>query len=114
MVCDFERSWDWQTLNSHNLWPPVGVVRNLFFDGFRSVLPWTGFVLFGMWLGRFDLQKRAVYWPVLLTAAGISVAAQGVSQILVSHFLTPPREGLDAETVNALFCTESIPALCLF
>ena len=30
--------------------------RNLFYDGFRSIFPWTGFLLFGMRLGRQDLS----------------------------------------------------------
>ncbi|MGL4419525.1 MAG: heparan-alpha-glucosaminide N-acetyltransferase domain-containing protein, partial [Gemmataceae bacterium] len=49
LVGDFEKNWDWRTLTYRNLWTPTGVVRNLFYDGFRSVLPWTGFILFGMW-----------------------------------------------------------------
>src|SRR4051794_16562163 len=48
LALDFEKNWDWPTLTYHGLWTPTGLVRNLFYDGFRSVLPWTGFVLFGM------------------------------------------------------------------
>jgi uncharacterized protein len=65
-VVDFEKNWDWTTLTYRRLWTPAGLVRNLFYDGFRSVLPWTGFVLFGMWLGRLDLRGRTVngrVWP---------------------------------------------------
>ena len=35
--------------------------------------------------------------------------AEVVSRTLVSYFLTHPREGVDAETVKALFGTESMP-----
>lgn len=114
VVGDFEKNWDWQTLTYHNLWSPAGVVRNLFYDGFRSVLPWTGFVVFGMWLGRLDLADRRTNWRVLLAAVAVAVAAEAASRLLESHFRAHPREGLDAETVHALFGTESMPALPLF
>jgi uncharacterized membrane protein YeiB len=90
------------------------VIRNLFYDGFRSVLPWTGFVLFGMWLGRLDLSDRRTGSRVVVAAVTVAVAAEGMSRLLVSYFLAHPGDGLDAETVKALFGTESMPALPLF
>ena len=111
---DFEKNWDWQTLTYRNLWTPAGVIRNLFYDGFRSVLPWTGFVLYGMWLGRLDLTNPRTGRRVLLAAVGVAATAQATSRPLVSYFGAHPVDGLDAETVKALFGTESMPALPLF
>ena len=51
---------------------PAGLVRNLFFDSFRSVFPWTGLILYGMWLGRIDLLNPLINRRVF--AAGVSVA----------------------------------------
>ena len=56
LTVDYEKNWDWSTMTYHGLWTAQGVVRNLFYDGFRSVFPWTGLFLFGMWLGRRDLR----------------------------------------------------------
>ena len=114
MAGDFEKNWDWQTLTYRNLWTPAGVIRNLFYDGFRSVLPWTGFVLFGMWLGRLDLTDSWTGLRALLAATGVVMAAESVSMLLVSYFVAHPADGLDAATVKALFGTESMPALPLF
>jgi uncharacterized protein len=50
---------------------------------------------------------------VLLVAAGVALSAELVSWLLVSYFLEHPH-GMDAETVKALFGTESMPALPLF
>lgn len=111
---DFEKNWDWQTLTYRNLWTPTGVFRNLFYDGFRSVLPWTGFVLFGMWLGRIDLTESRTGLRVALAAFGVAVSAEFASRLLVTQLLAHPADGLDAETVKALFGTESMPALPLF
>jgi uncharacterized protein len=114
VVGDFEKNWDWRTLTYHNLWSVSGIIRNLFYDGFRSVLPWSGFVLYGMWLGRLDLADRRVNRRVLGIGATVAVAAEVTSRLLVSHFVAQPAVGWDAETVHALFGTESMPALPLF
>jgi uncharacterized membrane protein YeiB len=114
LAADFERNWDWATLTYRNLWSPSGAVRNLFYDGFRSVLPWTGVLLFGMWLGRFDLRDPRLNTRVMLAAAGTALAAEVASRALVSLLLARPRPGLDRETVTALFGTESVPAFPLF
>jgi uncharacterized protein len=112
LVLDFEKNWDWSTLTYRRLWTPAGLVRNLFYDGFRSVLPWTGFLFFGMWLGRLDLRHRRVSRRVVLAGAGVTLAAEAISWLCVSYLLSRP--GADAETVRALFGTESMPALPLF
>jgi uncharacterized protein len=113
LMVDFEKNWDWTTLTYRGLWTPTGLVRNLFYDGFRSVLPWTGFLLFGMWLGRRDLLNPGVNGRVLLAAVSAALGAEIVSWFCVSYFLAHPR-GMDSDTVKALFGTESMPALPLF
>jgi uncharacterized membrane protein YeiB len=113
LLVDFGKHWDWATMTYHRLWTPAGLVRNLFYDGFRSVFPWTGFLLFGMWLGRLDLRDPAVSRRVLLAAIATAVGAEVVSWGCVRYFLARPH-GMDAETVKALFGTESMPALPLF
>jgi uncharacterized protein len=113
LILDFEKNWDWTTLSYRRLWTPIGLVRNLFYDGFRSVLPWTGFVLVGMWLGRLDLRQPRINQRVLLAALGTALGAEVFSWSLVNYFLANPH-GMDAETIKALFGTESMPALPLF
>jgi uncharacterized membrane protein YeiB len=113
LVLDFEEHWDWNTMTYQGLWTPWGLVRNLFYDGFRSVLPWTGYLLFGMWLGRLPLREPAVNSRVVLTAIGVAVAMEVLSALCVGYLRAEGR-GLDEETITALFGTESMPALPLF
>jgi len=47
VVVDYSQNWDWSTMTYHGLWTASGLVRNLFYDGFRSVFPWTGLLLLG-------------------------------------------------------------------
>jgi uncharacterized membrane protein YeiB len=113
LVLDFEKNWDWDTLTYSRLWTPTGLIRNLFYDGFRSVLPWTGFVFFGMWLGRRDLLDRAVNRRVALAALATAGGAEVTSWLCVRSLLAHPH-GMEPGTVKALFGTESLPALPLF
>ena len=64
-------NWNLETLAYTGLGTPEGFLRNLFLDGFHPVFPWIAFYLFGMWLGRTDLnnlawRKRLASWSGLL------------------------------------------------
>jgi uncharacterized membrane protein YeiB len=110
---EYETNWEWSTLTYHHLWTLRGIVRNLFYDGFRSVFPWTGLLVFGMWLGRRDLCDRAVNTRVVLSAVAAATLAELVSWGCVSYFRAHPH-GMDDETIKALFGTDSMPPLPLF
>jgi uncharacterized membrane protein YeiB len=113
LAIDYETNWEWSTLTYHHLWTLRGSVRNLFYDGFRSVFPWTGLLIFGMWLGRRDLCDRAVNTRVVLAAVAASTVAELVSWGCVGYFRAHPH-GMDDETIKALFGTDSMPPLPLF
>ena len=54
---NYETGWDFITLNYHNFWTIPGFIRNLFYNGFHPVVPWSSFMLMGYWLGKQDLHK---------------------------------------------------------
>jgi uncharacterized membrane protein YeiB len=113
LVVDYEKNWDWATMTYHRLWTRQGVVRNLFYDGFRSVFPWTGLLVFGMWLGRWDLRSRSMNTWIVLAAVGTALVAELVSWLCLRDFRAHPH-GMDEPTIKALFGTESMPPLPLF
>jgi uncharacterized membrane protein YeiB len=113
LAIDYETNWEWSTLTYHHLWTLRGAVRNLFYDGFRSVFPWTGLLIFGMWLGRRDLCDRAVNTRVVLAAVAAAMLAELVSWWCVGYFREHPHR-MDDETIKALFGTDSMPPLPLF
>jgi uncharacterized protein len=112
-IFDYDRHWNWIELIYGDLWSPQGILRNLFYDGFRSVFPWTGLLIFGMWLGRLDFSSRPFRRHVLLAAAIIALASEAVSAGLVTLGDAHLAE-LDHLTVVALFGTKSMPPLPLF
>lgn len=112
-VLDYGRHWDWRTLEYRDLWTPAGVVRNLFYDGFRSVFPWAGLLVFGMWLGRRDVRQPRVRWRVLAWGLAVAVGVELLSAVLVRAGLAAG-DGTPAEDIVAVAGTESMPPLPLF
>jgi len=114
-VLDYERNWDWSTMTYHNLWTKEGIVRNLFFDGFRAVFPWSGFLFFGMWLGRHEMRDHATLMKCVVRGFAIMVIAETVSAFSVWILLSEPNHDPSRhEEVIALFGTRSMPPLPLF
>lgn len=55
---DYDAGWDWQTYTYTGFWTPTGFLRNLMFNGWHPVVPWLGFLLFGILLSRMPLAER--------------------------------------------------------
>lgn len=111
-LLNYEQNWDWRTLTYHNLWTLPGALRNLFYDGFRSIFPWSGFLFLGMWLGRLDLADPKNNRRCLITGLTVMLAAEIVSRICV-HLLSYG-DAKKQEEIHALFGTGSMPPLPLF
>jgi len=109
---DYEAHWDWDSMTYFDLWTFEGVLRNLFYDGFRSVFPWSAFLFFGMWLGRRDLRDRTRCRRLLWISLIATVVAEVVSRQTVS--LLTDGAGVRPEEADYLFGTVSMPPLPLF
>jgi uncharacterized protein len=109
-LVDYSQNWKWESMTYQNLWSVSGQVRNLFYDGFRSVFPWSGFLFFGIWLGRFDWRNRRTAWTCLLGGGSAALIVELVSRLLVALV----GEHTDQETAVALAGTTSMPALPVF
>jgi len=113
VLLDYERGWDWDTLEYDGIWTAGGMLRNLFFNGFHPVVPWLAFVLVGMALGRRNLSEPAVRRRVFAWGAGAAVAAEGISYALV-RALSRGASAEDRELIAALLGTEPMPPLPLY
>lgn len=110
---EYEAGWDWQSLSYEGFWTPAGFVRNLFFNGFHPVFPWTAFLLIGMVLGRQDLRNLAVRRRVMVWGVGVAVVAEAVSWILVKT-LSAGAGPVGVELVSDLFGTAPMPPMPLY
>jgi len=103
----------WNTDTYLAAWTPTNILRDLFYAGSRSVCPWTGVLLFGMWLGRLDWRLPETQWKALACAGTLLVSAEVVSWWLVS-LLTEEPVSLDSEVVVTLLGTQSMPPMPQF
>ena len=105
LVCDYFQGWDWETLTYPDLWTGASpLFRNLFFNGFHPLFPWTAFFLFGMWLGRrrldsISLARRLVVSGLLLVL--VLEAISGFSSLYASP----------ASRIGEFLSTEFFPPL---
>lgn len=112
-VFDFETNWNFETLEYANLWTLHGGAMNLFYNGFRAVLPWLGVMFFGMWVGRLDLRtskvrRTFILWGLIAWVTG-ELLSLGILQLLIPY--TPESE---RESLVAVFGTDSLPPMPLF
>lgn len=56
LFVNYEAGWNFSTLEYLDFLTIEGFLRNLFFNGFHPVIPWTAFMLFGVWLGKQNLN----------------------------------------------------------
>jgi uncharacterized membrane protein YeiB len=113
-LVDYDRNWDWNTMTYHHLWTPIGLTRSLFYDGFRSVFPWTGLLILGLWLGRLDWSTEGVPRKAIAWGLGLIMVTWVISRGLLNWVGTHPQPGMDQVTANALFGLLSMPPLPIF
>lgn len=112
-VLEFETNWNFETLAYANLWTLSGGAMNLFFNGFRAVLPWVGLLFVGMLIGRLDLASGKVQRRLIFAGVALWLCAELTSVMLVqTTFAISP--SADRETVVALFGTDSLPPMPMF
>ncbi len=63
VLLDWTRHWNLQTLTYTGVWSVEGFVRNLFFDGFRPVVPWLAFFLLDTVLAELNLHDVRLQRP---------------------------------------------------
>lgn len=66
---DYSYNWNWITFTYSNFWTFDGIFRHIFFNGFHPVIPWIGFLFFGIWLGDNieTLNKKKLLYLALFT-----------------------------------------------
>jgi uncharacterized membrane protein YeiB len=112
-IMDYDARWDWDTYAYRGLWTPVGAFRNLFFDGFRPVIPWAGLLILGMWIGRLDTTRASVRGRMLLWGVALTAATETLSFFGLRVWLRHPG-GLSEDTIRMICETGSMPPLPVF
>lgn len=108
LVLDYDAGWNWSDYTYAGFWTPIGFVRNLFFNGWHPVIPWLGFLLFGITLSRISLAERVTQIRLIVGGAVAFGLAEGLSALLM-----PQIASIDPELAS-LFTTEPVPPMPLY
>ena len=104
---NYEADWNLDTLSYPSFWTPTGFIKNLFFNGFHPVIPWSSFILTGLWFGRQNLRDERFLKQTFRISLGAFILIQAVSGVLVSLLSS-------IEGVKDLLGTHPMPPMPLY
>ncbi len=82
---DYEKGWNWDTLQYDDFWTFSGFIRNSFYNGWHPVLPWVAFFFVGMWAGKLELGHRTIQLRLAISGALVSIAG-GITSFWLTSF----------------------------
>lgn len=109
---NYETGWNFDTLEYHDFWTFNGFFRNLLFNGFHPVMPWTSFMLFGFWFGKQDLNSDRFIKKAFWVSSFTFVVIQILSRLSIS-FLSEGNEQT-ARELSEIIGTNPMPPLPIY
>lgn len=109
---DYDTGWNFNTYEYSDFWTFEGFIRNLFYNGFHPIVPWSAFMLVGLWFGRKDLNSNSFIKKAILTSLCIFLLTQVFSSLSVS-FLSDGNKDLAKELLQVLG-TSPMPPLPIY
>ncbi|AUC86330.1 hypothetical protein CW731_14055 [Polaribacter sp. ALD11] len=108
----YETGWNFETLNYQDFWTLKGFMRNLFFNGFHPVIPWTAFMLFGYWFGKQDLHNDKFIKKTFKVSAIIFISIQILSSVTIL-FISEGNQEI-AKELTEILGTNPMPPLPVY
>ncbi|MFT5216200.1 MAG: hypothetical protein ACI83H_001321 [Glaciecola sp.] len=87
-------------------------MRNLFFNGFHPVIPWTSFMLFGYWFGKQDLLNDKFIKKTFWIGTIIFISIQILSYLSISILSEGNQES--AKELTEILGTNPMPPLPIY
>jgi len=112
LVWDYDIGWNYVTFAYSDFWSIHGFFRNLFYNGFHPVIPWTAFMLIGLWFGKQDLNDNIFVKKAMGISLIIFLSIQFLSYLLL-HYLAK-RNQVTVDELKIIFGTSPIPPLPLY
>ncbi|WP_420572623.1 DUF418 domain-containing protein [Kordia sp.] len=79
---EYDLGWNFQDFTYSDFWTFDGFFRNLCYNGFHPVIPWTAFMLIGVWFGRQDLHNetfiKRTFFACLTIAISVKLLSVGL------------------------------------
>ena len=112
LLFDYETGWDFAILEYADFWTLSGFFRNLFYNGFHPVVPWTAFMLLGLWYGRQNLRDERFIKKSLWVSLGVFIVIQGLSIGLIQFISKGSHKAI--EGLTPLLGTEPMPPMPIY
>jgi uncharacterized protein len=109
---NYETGWNFNTIEYQGFWTAKGFMRNLFFNGFHPVFPWTAFMLFGYWFGKQDLHNDKFLKKTFWISSIIFVSIQTLSYLSISFLSEGNQE--TAKELAEILGTSPMPPLPIY
>ncbi len=109
---NYDTSWNFETFVYEDFWNFLGFFRNLFYNGFHPVIPWTSFMLLGLWFGKQDLSNEKFIKKSILVSVSIFLLMLLTSRILITFFSEGNQESL--LELKHIFGTSPMPPLPIY
>lgn len=111
-ILSYDTGWNFQSLNYIDFWTIEGFIRNLFYNGFHPVIPWSAFMLVGLWFGKQDLKNDGFIKKTLWISLGTFGATQILSRLLI--FLLSEGDQGAALELGQVLGTSPMPPLPIY
>jgi len=108
----YDTGWNFETLDYQDFWTINGFFRNLFYNGFHPVIPWTAFMLSGYWFGKQDLHNDKFIKKAFWISAITFIFMQTLSYLSIS-FLSEGNQSTAQELMDILG-TNPMPPLPIY
>ncbi|WP_430412561.1 DUF418 domain-containing protein [Kordia sp.] len=108
----YDTGWNFNNYSYTDFWTINGFVRNLFYNGFHPVIPWTAFMLLGLWFGRQDLNNEKFIKKTFIVCVLIVIGMQLFSKALI-YILSEGNEKIITELAPILG-TSPMPPLPIY
>jgi uncharacterized protein len=88
LVIDYQKGWNFETLEYTDFWTIGGFLRNTFYNGWNPILPWIAFFMLGMWLGRLNWNDANTRKQIFITGAGIFACMELLQVMAFNNFFS--------------------------
>lgn len=112
MLFDFDTGWEWGALEYVGFFTLDGGLRNLFYNGWHPVIPWLGFLLFGVLLSRINLASKSVQIKMIVGGVLIALIINYISYYIRLSLFTSGEPSL--QELTPLFSLGPIPATVFY
>lgn len=112
LLWNYNTGWNFETFVYSDFWSVSGFFRNLFYNGFHPVIPWTTFMLLGLWFGKQDLSNERFIKKSILVSISVFIIMLAISKVLITVF----SEGNQATLLelNQVLGTSPMPPLPIY